>query len=499
MRKPPLTGTERTFRLVLYDALASEAMGALTTGVFLAGFLVDLGASNVAIGVLAAVPFAVQFLQLPAVVLVERLRTRRAICAWSAAIGRSFLIVAAMAPFVSREAGVILLIVAVAANQAMAAIAGCSWNSWMRDLVPETEFGRFFGRRAAATTALATALALGCGLLIDRWKAMLPGHPAYVYSGMFVASAAIGFFGVWLLSVTPDQPMPRAVERTPMRKLLAMPFHDRNFRRLMIFLASWNFAANLAAPFFVVYMLKTVGYSMTTIIVLTTASQLSNLAALGLWGTLIDRFSNKAVLGIAAPLFLMCTLAWSFTGLEWVQPAVFFILLAIHVLMGIATAGVALASGNIAMKLSPAGQATAYLAANSVVSATCAAIAPIIGGLCADFFAARDLSFGFTWKGSADAVTVQMLDFHAWTFLFGLSSVVGLYSLHRLSFVREVAGTTDPLLLRHLLLEARRSIQSLSSAAGLLRIVRVPPWLMRPRSGKSPAARDDPTGSGSIV
>jgi MFS family permease len=482
MRKPPLTGSERTFRLVLYDALASEAMGALTTGVFLAGFLVDLGASNLAIGVLAAVPFAVQFLQLPAVVLVERLRTRRAICAWSAAIGRSFLIVAAMAPFVAAETGVILLIVAVALNQAMAAIAGCSWNSWMRDLVPEAEFGRFFGRRAAATTALATALALGCGLLIDRWKALLPGHPAYVYSGMFIASAAIGFYGVWLLSITPDQPMPPAMQRTPMRTLFAAPFRDSNFRRLMMFLASWNFAANLAAPFFVVYMLKTVGYSMTTIIVLTTASQLSNLAALGLWGTLIDRFSNKAVLGIAAPLFLMCTLAWSFTGLEWVQPAVFFVLLGIHVLMGVATAGVALASGNIAMKLSPSGQATAYLAANSVVSATCAAIAPIIGGLCADFFAARDLSFGFTWKGSADAVTIKMLDFHAWTFLFGLSSMVGLYSLHRLSFVKETAGTTDPLLLRHLLLEARRSIQSLSSAAGLLRVVRVPSWFMRPRS-----------------
>jgi MFS family permease len=493
MSKPPLTGAERTFRLVLYDALASEAMGALTTGVFLAGFLVDLGASNVAIGVLAAVPFAVQFLQLPAVVLVERLRTRRAICAWSAAIGRSFLIVAALAPFVNREAGVILLIVAVAANQAMAAIAGCSWNSWMRDLVPATEFGRFFGRRAAATTALATALALGCGLLIDRWKAMLPDHPAYVYSCMFIVSAAIGYYGVWLLSITPDQPMPQVVGRTRMRALLAMPFRDSNFRRLMVFLASWNFAANLAAPFFVVYMLKTVGYSMTTIIVLTTASQLSNLAALGLWGTLIDRFSNKAVLGIAAPLFLICTLAWSLTGLEWLQSAVFFVLLAIHVLMGIATAGVALASGNIAMKLSPPGQATAYLAANSVVSAICAAAAPIIGGLCADFFAARDLSFGFTWKADADAVTIIMLDFHAWTFLFGLSSIVGLYSLHRLSFVTETAGTTDPLLLRHLLLEARRSLQSLSSAAGLLRVVRVPAWLMRPRSGRSPASGIDPT------
>jgi MFS family permease len=484
----PKTETERTFRLVLYDALASEAMGTLTTGVFLAGFMVDLGASNVAIGVLAAVPFTVQFLQLPAVLLVERLRRRRSICTWSAAIGRSFLLVAAIAPFLRADAGVILLIAAVALNQAMAAIAGCSWNSWMRDLVPETEFGRFFGRRAAATTAVATAVALVCGLLIDRWKALLPGHPAYVYSAMFVVSTAIGFYGVWLLSITPDQPMSAVTERTSSRVLLALPFRDRNFRRLMIFLASWNFAANLAAPFFVVYMLKTIGYSMGTVIVLTTASQLSNLAALGLWGGLIDRFSNKAVLRTAAPLFLLCTLAWTFTGLAWVQPFVFLVLLAIHVAMGVATAGVALASSNIAMKLSPAGQATSFLAANSVVSATCAATAPIIGGLCADFFAAGDLSFAFTWKSEAGEMTLPVLDFHAWTFLFGIASIVGLYSLHRLSFVRETAGTTDPLLVRHFLIEVRRSMLGMSSAAGLLRVVRVPSWLL---SGRQRHSRND--------
>ena len=65
-------------------------------------------------------------------------------------------------------------------------------------------------------------------------------------------------------------------------------------------------------------------------------------------------------------------------------------------------------------------------------------------------------------------VTVQVLNFHSWTFFFGLAFVVGLYSLHRLSFVQETSGTTDPLLVRDLLLEARRSIHSLSSAAGLL-------------------------------
>ncbi len=64
----------RVLRLVLFDALASEAMGTLTTGVFLVGFAVALGADNFAIGVLAAVPFFAQLLQIPAVLLVERWR-----------------------------------------------------------------------------------------------------------------------------------------------------------------------------------------------------------------------------------------------------------------------------------------------------------------------------------------------------------------------------------------------------------------------------------------
>jgi len=478
---------DRTFRLVLYDALASEAMSSLTTGVFLAGFMVQLGASNLAIGLLAAVPFAVQFLQLPAVVLVERIRRRRTICTWAAGIGRSFLLVAAAVPFLGANVAIAVLVGAVALYQALAAIAGCAWNSWMRDLVPETDFGRFFGRRSTATTALATAVALLGGLLIDGWKRHVPGDPAIAYSALFAASAVFGFFGVWLLSITPEQPMPPVARHAPIFTLLTTPFLDRNFLRLMVFLSSWNFAANLAAPFFAVYMLKTLGYAMTTIIALTMASQLSNIAALGLWGNLIDRFSSKAVLQISAPLFLACTLGWTFTGLAWIGSATLYLLVAIHVLMGIATAGVALASANIGMKLSPAGQATAFLAASSVVSATCGAVAPVIGGLCADFFAARQLTLAFTWTGSADAVTIQVLNFHSWTFFFGLACVVGLFSLHRLSFVQETAGTTDKLLVRDLLLEARRSIQSLSSAAGLLRVVLPQSWLVQPRSEKPPA------------
>jgi MFS family permease len=480
----------RGLRFVLYDALASEAMGTLTTGVFLAGFAVALGAPNLAIGVLAAVPFVVQLLQIPAVLLVERLRTRRDICVWSAGIGRCFLLGAAVAPLFGAPTNIVVLTASLAIYQGMAAIGGCAWNSWMRDLVPPAEYGRFFGQRTAATTAVAITLAFLGGLIVDAWKTHVPSQPAFGYSLLFTLGALFGFLGVYLLHRTPDCPMaPREKAAHPL-VLLSTPLRDVNFRRLIIFLSSWNFAVNLAAPFFAVYMLKTLGYSMTTILALTIASQLSNMAALPLWGALIDRFSNKAVLGIAAPLFLACTLAWTFTGLPWAQPFVLSVLVAIHVLMGVSTAGVGLASGNVAMKLSPAGQATAYLAANSVITSAFAAMAPIIGGLGADFFSSRQLTLALTWTGGHQDLTVQVLNFHSWTFFFGITCLLGLYSLHRLTFIEEPAGPAGrQLVLRDLLLEARRSVHSLSSAAGLLRVSQMPQWFLRAGAGSHSAEK----------
>jgi uncharacterized membrane protein len=78
-----------------------------------------------------------------------------------------------------------------------------------------------------------------------------------------------------------------------------------------------------------------------------------------------------------------------------------------------------------------------------------------------------------------------VLDFHAWTFFFAIAFVVGLFSLHRLSFVHETAGNANPLLMRDVLLEARRSLRGLSSVAGLLRVARVPPWLAHSRASQA--------------
>src|SRR5688572_26896226 len=66
-------------RAMVRDAAWASLVGALYGGVILVGFALELGASPFYIGLLAAIPFLSQLAQVPAVLVIERLRQRRKI------------------------------------------------------------------------------------------------------------------------------------------------------------------------------------------------------------------------------------------------------------------------------------------------------------------------------------------------------------------------------------------------------------------------------------
>jgi len=143
-------------------------------------------------------------------------------------------------------------------------------------------------------------------------------------------------------------------------------------------------------------------------------------------------------------------------------------------LMGIATAGIAIASGNISLKLAPKGEATAYLATNALVNSFAAGIAPILGGKFADFFAARNLSLAFKWSSPGREFSFQALNFQHWDFFFGLAFLIGLYALHRLSTVQEEGEVDDEVVRAEFIDVIKRPMRSLSSGAGLFQLVSYP-------------------------
>ena len=75
-------------RYLFYDGVCSQILGVLGGGAFLVAFALQLNASNLLIGFLAAIGPASQMLQIPSIYLVERLGNRKALVVLPAFVGR---------------------------------------------------------------------------------------------------------------------------------------------------------------------------------------------------------------------------------------------------------------------------------------------------------------------------------------------------------------------------------------------------------------------------
>ncbi|MDI6875586.1 MAG: hypothetical protein QMC96_02295 [Methanomicrobiales archaeon] len=134
---------------------------------------------------------------------------------------------------------------------------------------------------------------------------------------------------------------------------------------------------------------------------------------------------------------------WTFATVPGPNSYTALLLILIHGVMGLSTAGVTLAGGYIGMKLAPRETAKAQLAVIGVVNSFVAGVAPALVGLCVDFFAARELA----WKDPSAVYAVPTLSLQDWDF-FVLAFAIGLFSLHRLACVRE-SGERDRSIVVH--------------------------------------------------
>ncbi|MBN1865660.1 MFS transporter [Candidatus Sumerlaeota bacterium] len=486
--------------ILVYEGICTHMMSVFTGGAFLVAFALLLGASNRTIGLIAAIGPLSQIMQIPAIYLVEKVGQRKLVGTVSLFFARVLWIPIILLPWCFPDRLKIpVFLVSYLIYFSLIAIYGCSFNSWMRDLIPDEIRGRFFSKRLAIAIAIGSAIGLGAAVGVDLYAKHFE-NAIPVYSLLFTAGIAFGFTGVYFLARTPE-PRMQPADGQGVLNVLRRPFADANFRRLLLFLAWWNFAVNLAAPFFTVYMLRRIGLSMTFVLALVVLSQVANVVFLRIWGGLSDRLSNKSVLAVSGPQFLICILIWPFTTLPERYALTIPLLVAIHVLAGISTAGVILCSSNIAVKLAPRGAATSYLAVNALVSGLAACVAPVLAGSLADVFSHHELSVSLKWVASyaeTKEYVLPALDLRALDFLFILAFLVGLLALRQLVRVREIGEVHEDVAAREFFAEVRKAARHVSSVAGLRRLTYFPYHFLlhRRRSNRVRPSEEGPSGSG---
>jgi MFS-type transporter involved in bile tolerance (Atg22 family) len=467
---------ERGLRMVVADGTWTQIMATLIGGPFLVAFALNAGASNKIVGLLAAIGPLSQLLQLPTIALIHHLRRRKALAVVPAALSRLIWLGIATIPWtVSPPNRLTALLVGLCVAAGLGTISGAAWNPWMRDFIPEDAMSALWARRLALATLASALVGLAAGQLMD--VAIMQGVPmlqanAYV----FLAGTCAGLISLAYLTRIPEPAMPE-VRRRALHDVLREPLQDRGYRNVIRFLGAWSFAVNLAAPFYVVYMLQRIGLTLGQVMALTVLSQLINAVFLRLWGRLSDRFGDKAVLNLSCSLFLLTLILWPFTNLPNAPSLTVPLLVGIHVLSGVASAGVTLCSGTLALKAAPRGEATAYLAANSVWSGVVAAVAPVLAGTLADWFADQRVRLLLSWTSTAEEggwVLLTPLDLRGIDFLFLLAFVSGLYALHRLLAVREAEVVPQRVVASGLYMEMLQTLRSVSTAPGVRQVVDFP-------------------------
>ncbi|MBT9159370.1 MAG: hypothetical protein DDT27_00493 [Dehalococcoidia bacterium] len=456
-------------RWLTWEGAVSLGFNSITTSGFLAAFALALGANNLQIGILAAIPFLMQIVQIPAIWIVERFRRRKQIAVLSWLPAQLLWFPAALIPFfleVPSAAAISLLLWLMAGRGLLTAVVNAAWNGWIHDLVPQTMLGRFFSRRLAFATVAVMGFSLGAAFFVDYWRGHVPSEEAifgYTYVLLFGA-LFLGLASPAFMSLMPEPLMQPLIGPQPsLRQRLSAPIKDTNFRRLIQFLLSWGFASNLAIPFFAVYMLKQLGLPLTWVIGLNILSQLFNLLFLRVWGRFVDRFGSKAVLSVCASLFLLVILGWIFITMPERHFLTVPLLVILHAFAGIANAGVALTVGTIALKLAPKGEATSYLAGASLATSLGAGLGPLCGGVMADFFGARQLNLTLTWVDPGNFVQLPALIIIGFDFLFAIAVILGVITLGVLATIREQGEVGREVILESLFFPTRELSSPTSS------------------------------------
>jgi MFS family permease len=291
------------------EACFSVPMLNLTLGnmPFLIAFAVTgLGWSDAAIGLLAATPFICLFLQTPITFWLQRhFSLYQIICA-------TFILNALPWPLVLLfpwlgESKHLLFAGIVALSNLGNAVCGVTWSAAVSELVPLNIRGRYFGTRNMMFGFWALVATLTAGYVAEKYDSKL-----WIFGLIFTLAAISRLLGLFFLTRMkfPERVMRVQPQRAPLNTFTEV-FRDQNFLRFMLFTGLFGLFFNAGQPFYSVFVLKELPFTLSDLVVLTTVQTVGTLIALRTWGMLVDRFGNK-------PVMLTTALVWlTVAGVSW--------------------------------------------------------------------------------------------------------------------------------------------------------------------------------------
>jgi MFS family permease len=189
-----------------------------------------------------------------------------------------------------------------------------------------------------------------------------------------------------------------------------------------------QFSVAVGSPFFVIYLLRDLGFSYVEFMALSAATVLMQFLTLTRWGRISDIFGNRVILGLCGSLIPFIPFLWLFS-------ANFYYLLVVQAFGGAVWAGFTLSASNFLYDLIPPNKRATYMAAHSVLASFGVFFGALLGGYLGSVLPVSYVVFGYPIDLLSQLYNVFILS-------FVFRAVTSSLLLPRLQEIRRVKPVT---------------------------------------------------------
>ena len=304
-------------KAVVQNQMLWTAGYSLTSGSFLTYFARELGADWTLISLILVIPETIGVLAIWSSRLLPMSGSRKQLWWISSWISR---IIALGIPLcaidqirVQLPQPVVWLTVCLAISQLFQAIAYLAYLSWLSDLVPETNWGRFLARRNIAKLVILLVVPLAGAFLRDGWKTELPSEKTYAaYLIVFLVGNVLQLASLWPMRKLPTvEPMVSSTRHFVFSHL-KLAWQKRSFRYLCLYSWSLAIANGVTQSAFFHYRYEVLHLSLVNGFLLLNTMNLIKIPLSELAGRWIDRYGARRLLwgslmvaALGTPIWLM--------------------------------------------------------------------------------------------------------------------------------------------------------------------------------------------------
>jgi len=292
------------------------------------------------------------------------------------AVGASFVFIAIAVPYwqenIGKDSGILLLIISVLLYVIFRNIGGTAWFPMLKDIIPSSERGRFFGILRLTWQIFVWLWILGVGFFIEDdallWK----------YQLIIAIAILLNLFRTYFFMQLPEIEPNLKIKKRPIWVQIRRILRERYFQRFTLYLIGVRFFTAFALPILALFM-KDLGFPDDKNILITSMYMLGSFLSYIFAGYYNDKKGSKSLFRLSQIVYVIFYIIVIFITDYSLFSSILIII--VYLFVGASDAAFGIANSSKLFQISPDNHRALYMSLVGALTSVLAGISSLGVGI----------------------------------------------------------------------------------------------------------------------